>query len=101
MNAPHAWDTARPDTHDPSTLAFATQCVHVGNTVDEATGALRTPLVMANSYLLPADPSTMNWSSAEGLVYTRNSGANQVCLQTKLAALEGGEDAVVFEIGRA
>jgi len=101
MNAPHAWDTARPDTHDPSTLAFATQCVHVGNTVDEATGALRTPLVMANSYLLPADPSTMNWSSAEGLVYTRNSGANQVSLQTKLAALEGGEDAVVFATGVA
>ncbi len=50
---------------------------------------LRTPLVMANSYVLPDDPSAMSWSSAEGLVYTRNSGANQVGLETKLAALEG------------
>lgn len=91
----------RPDKHDPSTLAFATQAVHLGNNVDEGTGAVRTPLVMANSYLLPADPSTMDWSSPDGLVYTRNSGANQVCLQTKLAALEGGEDAVAFATGVA
>ena len=99
--APDASGIPRPDKHDPTTLAFATMSVHAGNTVDEGTGALRTPLVMANSYLLPEDPSTMNWSSAEGLVYTRNSGANQVCLQTKLAALEGGEDAVVFATGVA
>ncbi|MFC6063072.1 trans-sulfuration enzyme family protein [Streptomyces ochraceiscleroticus] len=99
--ATHIPGTPRPDKHDPSTLAFATQSVHVGNTIDEGTGAVRTPLVMANSYLLPEDPSTMDWSSAEGLVYTRNSGANQVCLQTKLAALEGGEDAVAFATGVA
>ncbi|MGN9842269.1 trans-sulfuration enzyme family protein [Nonomuraea sp. H19] len=99
--APHTSRTPRPDKHDPSTLAFATQSVHAGNTVDKGTGAVRTPLVMANSYLLPDDPSTMDWSSAEGLVYTRNSGANQVGLQTKLAALEGGEDAVVFATGVA
>ncbi|MGP3920462.1 trans-sulfuration enzyme family protein [Nonomuraea sp. 10N515B] len=99
--APHPSHTPRPDKHDPSTLAFATQSVHAGNTVDEGTGAVRTPLVMANSYLLPDDPSTMDWSSADGLVYTRSSGANQVRLQTKLAALEGGEDAVVFATGVA
>jgi cystathionine beta-lyase/cystathionine gamma-synthase len=99
--APNVSGSPRPDKHDPATLAFATQAVHVGNAVDEGTGALRTPLVMANSYLLPYDASTMNWSAAEGLVYTRNSGANQVNLQIKLAALEGGEDAVVFATGVA
>lgn len=97
----HAADTPRPDKHDPSTLAFATQSVHVGNAIDEGTGALRTPLVMANSYLLPDDPSTMNWSMTEGLVYGRNSGANQVGLERKLAALEDGEDAVAFATGVA
>lgn len=98
---PHVPGAPRPDKHDPATLAFATLSVHAGNAVDEGTGALRTPLVMANSYLLPYDASTMNWSAAEGLVYTRNSGANQVNLQIKLAALEGGEDAVVFATGVA
>jgi methionine-gamma-lyase len=82
-------------------MGFATMSVHAGNAVDQGTGALRTPLVMANSYLLPDDPSEMDWSSAEGLVYTRNSGANQVSLETKLAALEGGDEAVVLATGVA
>jgi len=51
---------------------------------------------MANSYALPDDPSSINWSSTDTLLYTRNSGANQMYLQEKLAALEGGEQAVVL-----
>jgi canavanine-gamma-lyase len=99
--APPGPGAPRPDKHDPSTLGFATQSVHVGNAIDEGTGALRTPLVLANSYQLPYDASTMAWSAPEGLVYTRTSGANQVSLQAKLAVLEGGEDAVVFASGVA
>lgn len=45
-----------PDKHDPSTVDDRTWAVHGGNTVD-ASGALRTPLVLANSYLLPEDAS--------------------------------------------
>lgn len=92
---------ARPDKRDLASLAFATQAVHGGNTTDSAGGAIRTPIVMANSYLLPDDPSEMDWSDTETLSYTRNSGFNQICLQTKLAALERGADAAVFTTGVA
>ena len=91
----------RPDKKNLSTLSAATLAVHGGNVVDTTTGAIRTPLVMANSYLLPDDPSTMDWSSPDGLVYTRNQGHNQVCLEKKLAALEGCEAAAVFATGVA
>lgn len=91
----------RPDRHDPSTLHPLTQAVHTGNTVDPGTGALRTPIVMANSYALPADPSEISWSGTEIPLYTRNSGVNQLALQRKLAALEGGEDAVALASGVA
>ncbi|OWJ98236.1 cystathionine gamma-lyase [Pseudomonas sp. A46] len=91
----------RPDKSKLETLAVATQAVHGGNVIDVTTGAIRTPLVMANSYLLPEDPSSMDWSSPDGLVYTRNNGHNQVCLEKKLAALEGGEAAAVFATGVA
>ncbi|MBR2284032.1 MAG: PLP-dependent transferase [Ruminococcus sp.] len=80
---------------------FATRAVHTGNDVDAETGAIRRPITMANSYELPFDPSTMNWSSAEGNLYTRNGGANQKYLQEKLASLEGGEDCVVLASGVA
>lgn len=91
----------RPDKKNLTTLSAATLAVHGGNVIDATTGAVRTPLVMANSYLLPDDPSTMDWSSPDGLVYTRNQGHNQVCLEKKLAALEGTEAAVVFATGVA
>lgn len=90
-----------PDKHDVTTVGDATWAVHGGNTVDEGTGAVRTPLVMANSYRLPDDPASMNWSAPDGLAYTRNGGVNQFALEEKLAGLEGGEAAAAFASGVA
>jgi cystathionine beta-lyase/cystathionine gamma-synthase len=91
----------RPDKHDPAGLAFGSQAVHAGNEVDRGSGALRTPIVMANSYALPEDPSTLSWSGTDVPLYTRNSGTNQLGLQKKLAILERGEDAVALASGVA
>ncbi|MFU8946537.1 trans-sulfuration enzyme family protein [Mycetocola zhadangensis] len=91
----------RPDKHDTGSLAFLTQAVHAGNEIDAGSGAIRTPLVMANSYALPEDASTISWSGTDVPLYTRNSGANQLGLERKLAALERGEDAVALASGVA
>lgn len=93
--------SGRPDKHDPATLGFLSQSVHAGNTVDAGSGAIRTPIVMANSYALPDDPSKISWSATDIPLYTRNSGVNQLGLQRKLAALDRGEDAVVLASGVA
>lgn len=93
--------SAHPDKADPAKLAVATQAVHAGNHIDAGTGAIRTPIVMANSYALPDDPSGIDWSGTEQLLYTRNSGVNQLALQEKLAVLEQAEDAVVLASGVA
>ncbi|TWH47512.1 PLP-dependent aspartate aminotransferase family protein [Sporomusa sp. KB1] len=84
---------------DKTKFSFQTKCIHTGNAIDKETGAIRRPLTMANSYRLPEDASTMNWSDPNQLVYTRNTSANQIYLQEKLAALEGGEDCVVLGSG--
>ena len=89
-----------PNRHQPDTLHPNSVAVHAGNTNTEG-GPIRTPIVMANSYLLPEDPSTINWSGTDVPLYTRNSGINQLGLQTRLAALEGAEDAVVLASGVA
>ncbi|MFP3182980.1 MAG: aminotransferase class V-fold PLP-dependent enzyme [Paraburkholderia sp.] len=91
----------RPDKHDPETLSFDSQAVHAGNVVDATTGAIRTPIVMANSYRLADDPSSLDWSDTQALFYTRNLGHNQRCLERKLAAMERGEDTVAFSTGVA
>ncbi len=93
--------TLRPDKHDPQSMAFATQAVHLGNVIDTGSGAIRTPLVMANSYALPEDPTGIDWSDTNGLFYTRNTGLNQLRLEEKLAALDRGEAAAVFATGVA
>lgn len=91
----------RPDKHDPATIGEGTWAVHGGNEPDPGTGALRRPLVMANSYLLPPNPEEMDWSNPGALVYTRTTGANQLALETKLAALEGADAAITFASGVA
>jgi cystathionine beta-lyase/cystathionine gamma-synthase len=91
----------RPDKHDFDTLTGNTWSVHGGNHADETTGAIRTPIVMANSYRLPEDPSTIDDPDYTGLVYTREHGANQRGLEEKLAKLDHGEAAAVFGTGMA
>lgn len=75
--------------------------MHAGNLIDPGTGAVRTPIVMANSYALPEDPSSISWSGTDVALYTRNSGVNQLGLQKKLAVLDYGEDAVALASGVA
>ncbi|MDR2672546.1 MAG: aminotransferase class I/II-fold pyridoxal phosphate-dependent enzyme [Coriobacteriales bacterium] len=84
-----------------ATQGFATRSVHGGNEVDDETYAIRRPITMANSYELPYDPTGINWSAAGGMVYTRNSGANQIWLEQKLALLESAEASVVLASGVA
>jgi len=92
--------TERPDRTDSDTLAEASLAVHGGKQLD-STRALRTPLVMSNSYELPEDPSEISWSATAPGLYTRNTGVNQLALERKLAALEGGEEAVALASGVA
>ncbi len=86
---------------DHTSLGELTSSVHAGNAIDAGSGAIRTPLVLANSYALPEDPSTLSWSGTEVPLYTRNSGVNQLALQRKLAVIERGEDALVLASGVA
>ncbi|MCD7741766.1 MAG: PLP-dependent aspartate aminotransferase family protein [Ruminococcus sp.] len=82
-------------------LSFTTRAIHVGNEPDPASGAIEPPINMANSFVLPYDPSTMNWSASEGNIYTRNGGVNQGLLEKKIANLENGEDCVCLASGVA
>jgi cystathionine gamma-synthase len=93
--------SARPDRRRPHTLSDLSMAVHAGNVVDAGTRALRVPLVMSNSYELPDDPSSISWSATEPGLYTRNTGVNQAALESKLAALDGGEAAVALASGVA
>ncbi|KZX16770.1 cystathionine gamma-lyase [Methanobrevibacter cuticularis] len=82
-------------------LSFQTRAIHVGNKIDKETKAIKRPITMGNSYELPYDPSNLNWSSADGNLYTRNGGSNQQYLQERIKSLENGEDCIVLASGVA
>ncbi|MBR1390046.1 MAG: aminotransferase class V-fold PLP-dependent enzyme [Lachnospiraceae bacterium] len=80
---------------------IATQAVHTGTDYDMATGAVRRPLYMANSYKLPDDLSQVNYSSTDLLMYARNGNPNQHWLEEKIAAMHEADDAIVLASGVA
>jgi len=92
---------SRPDRTDPSTLGERSAAVHAGNAVDPTTGALKTPLTLANSYEFPADPTAIDWSTTGQLIYGRVGAVNQYALEQRLARLEHTEAAVAMASGVA
>jgi len=73
----------------PSTL-----CVHAGSHLDEATGGACSPIYTSTAYAYP-NPADEN-------IYPRYFNTpNQRVINRKLAALEQGEDALVFGSGMA
>jgi len=91
----------RPDRTAAESLGERTLSVHGGNQPGGPGTPIRVPITMANSYHLPEDPSSLDWSNPDHVIYTRNTGLNQIALQRKLAALEHGEDALALASGVA
>lgn len=77
-----------------STVRRATLCVHAGTHVDPTTGGVCTPVYTSTSYRYP--------NAADENVYPRYFNVtNQRAVAAKIAALEQGEDALVFGSGMA
>lgn len=79
-----------PSLH-PETLA-----VHAGRAVDPTTGAVAASPVLSTTFERAAD-GTM----PRGYVYSRTETPNRGALETALAALEGGREALAFASGQA
>jgi cystathionine beta-lyase len=72
----------------------ATVCVHTGTHFDERSGGVGSPIFTSTSYVYP-NPADQN-------IYPRYFNVpNQRVVAKKVAALEQGEDAVVFGSGMA
>lgn len=81
-------------------MDFATRCIHEGIEPDAGTGAVKRPLVMANSYQAPYDFRT-DPDAALRFGYAREHHPNGLWLEQRLAAIEGDEGCVVTASGVA
>jgi len=82
---------------------FGTRTVHAGQEPDPATGARAPPIYQTTSYVFEdADHAASLYSlDTEGDVYSRISNPTTRVLETRLADLEGGADAVATASGMA
>lgn len=77
-------------TH-PETLA-----VHAGRAIDPATGAVTPNLILSSTFARMTDGALPH-----GYNYSRYDNPNRHALETALAALEGGREALAFASGQA
>ncbi len=82
------------DSMKASSFRPATLCVHAGTYVDERTGGIGTPIFPSTSYKYP--------NAADENIYPRYFNVpNQKAVAQKVAALERGEQGLVFSSGMA
>lgn len=76
-------------------LQVASRCVHAGDTVDSATGAVNVPIHPSSTYALPAVGGSL------GHLYSRASNPTRDAVERCVAELEGGIRALAFASGMA
>lgn len=77
-------------------MKIETLAVHAGRQVDAATGAIAAPIQMSTTYERDADGGY-----ARSFSYSRTDNPTRRALESCLAALEGGAEAVCFASGSA
>lgn len=74
---------------------FATRCIHAGQTIDAATGAVMPPIYTSTTYEYEA------FGTAREHVYTRASNPTRNALERCVADLESGVRALAYASGQA
>src|SRR5246127_3487048 len=74
---------------------FSTLAIHAGQDADPATGATIVPIYATSTFTQEAP------GRHKGFEYSRSGNPTRAALETCLAALEGGEQALAFASGLA
>ncbi|MBR0354402.1 MAG: methionine gamma-lyase [Oscillospiraceae bacterium] len=74
-------------------LGFGTKAIHAGNVKDQQYGALTTPIYQSSTFVFDScEQGGRRFAGAEnGYIYTRLGNPTTSVLESKVAALEGGE----------
>ena len=80
---------------------IGTKAIHAGNVKDAQYGALATPIYQSSTFVFDScEQGGRRFAGQEsGYIYTRLGNPTTSVLEVKIAALEGGEDAVACASG--
>ena len=82
-------------------FGFGTKAIHAGNVKDTQYGALSTPIYQTSTFVFEScEQGGRRFAGEEaGYIYTRLGNPTTSVLESKIAALEGGEDCVATASG--
>ncbi len=82
---------------------FSTRAIHAGEQRDPQTGAITTPIYQTSNFAFTSTQELLayNRGEASAYIYTRYGNPTLKAVETKMAALENGDDAAVFASGMA
>lgn len=105
-NAQDKFDNALDDEHTENTRGSSTRAVHGGTRRSKAFNSLNTPIVQTATYTFKSTQDLIDfmqnktWGDGEEREeYGRYGNPTVVAVERKLAALDGGEDAVLYASG--
>jgi cystathionine beta-lyase/cystathionine gamma-synthase len=82
---------------------FSTRAIHSGEQRDPQTGAITTPIYQTSNFAFTSTQELLAYNRGESsaYIYTRYGNPTLKAVETKMAALEDGDDAAVFASGMA
>ena len=94
---------APPIATELADVGIRTLAVHAGQQPDPSTGAIATPVVSTSSFAFDGfDAGVARFAGAEpGYLYSRFANPTVAVFERKMAALEGGDQAIAFSSGMA
>lgn len=78
-------------------MKFETEAVHAGEIKDATAGSVTNPIYLSTTF----ERDEAGTISPTGFVYTRSGNPNRTALETKLAVLEQGAEAIAYSSGMA
>lgn len=84
-------------------IRFSTRAIHAGEQRDPQTGAITTPIYQTSNFAFTSTQELLAYNRGESsaYIYTRYGNPTLKAVETKIAALEDGDDAAVFASGMA
>jgi len=78
-------------------MKFETEAVHAGEIKDATAGSVTNPIYLSTTF----ERDEAGKISPKGFMYTRSGNPNRTALETKLAVLEQGVEAIAYSSGMA
>ncbi len=76
---------------------LSTIAIHAGHHIDDTYGAVSMPIILSTTFERSASGEFVDGRD----IYARSSNPNRKALETKLAAIEGGDHCISFSSGQA